>query len=150
MTQEYNDKLNGLNQKIEDLKDERTELINEQDFSTKEKIRQLEWTKGCNAYLSISPIPSIGGTPEYTIKVSGKYMPSVTKGLTVMGDSDWYYNNVTLNMSCSVGCLQFVTSDADVMVKFIEKTKFKSFSFDKNHLRILLAAHTAQEVINAI
>lgn len=127
-----------INQQILELRRKRDKLLSEEISQRDEKIRDLKWTKDCDAELKINPLIFDKINPRYTITLSGK-TPLTHMYVVVMGASKLDRNNIIYSNDAAAGCYCLSTYNKDLLVKFLSAVKFKSFSFDEATLEVLLA-----------
>jgi hypothetical protein len=81
-----------INAMIGKLQQERTDIINAENFKDAEEIKSLKWTKDCDARLCIESIWG-AGLAHYKIFIFGK-TPEFTNPINVMGEHSLYEYNV--------------------------------------------------------
>lgn len=132
-----------IDKEIARLTAKRHELCQKEDLAKIEKIRNLDWTKGCQAWLRIEPICG-AGLPKYKVIVAGCEIPDfpyLERIVEVMGSSKNYENNITLHKdSYDLDASYFATSSEEMLIEFLGKAKFKSLDYDKQLLKVLKAA----------
>ncbi len=139
------DNLGDINTEIERLKQKRADLLNRRQFESEEEIRDLEWTKECHARLEINQLATVG-LPAYSIHVYGKKLPHTVEGITVMGESRLYEENMLFGgKSFTSNNSTFYTSSEKMLLEFLQKVEFKKLDFDERALRVLLAAKEVKE-----
>jgi hypothetical protein len=132
-----------INAMIGKLQQERTDIINAENFKNAEEIKSLKWTKDCDARLHIESIWS-AGLPHYKIFIFGK-TPEHTNPITVMGESLVYEYNVLLGKDFMSNAPCFYTSSKETLLKFMEHVEFRNFTYDINTYEILAAARKKAE-----
>lgn len=134
---EREDEIGRLDGEIKRLIKERSSL---EEGQNEEYIKSLVWTRDCEARLEVSPLLG-AGLPKYRVLLVGNDIPRSLKSVTVMGDSRFYENNV-LFTSSSYGYAEahFYTTSGKTLIEFLRNTNFKSVSYDKELLEVLLVA----------
>lgn len=121
--------------------------ITEQDESIQEKyLKSLEWTIKCDAHFTHNLLLA-EGLPTYTIKFSDDSNLKLSKSLIVYGrPTGSYRESIILNQK-NYGIsnwyggahedISLATSNAELLIEFLSKHKFKSFNYDKRWFQIL-------------
>ena len=127
-----------INQQILELRRKRDKLLSEETSEIENQIRNLEWTKDCEAELEISNSSLV--TRKYKIILVGN-VPEIHTYVVVMGDSKVLKNNIVYALDSIKGRYCLSTDNEDLLAKFLflSTVKFKSFNFDEVTLEILLA-----------
>jgi hypothetical protein len=130
--------LHEINAEIARLQEERCKILNKEKFGNEDIIKSLTWTKNCIGKLVINPLRG-AGLPTYSIIVIGKH-PTSTHGVTVMGDSSAYEQNVLYGKDYQHDCHTFYTSSKKMLLKFMAEVEFEKFEYDEDDWEILDAA----------
>jgi hypothetical protein len=132
-----------INAMIGKLQQERTDIINAENFKNTEEIKSLKWTKDCDARLHIESGWSTG-LSHYKIFIFGK-TPEFTNPINVMGESSLYEYNVLFGKDFMNNSTCFYTSSKETLLKFMEHVEFRNFTYDINAYEILAAAKKKAE-----
>lgn len=129
------DKLKEIDEQIRQLNNTRAELIKEENNRA---ISSLEWTKHCFGRLEISPF-STAGIPKYEIFLYAPkdVIPYCSGSIRVMGDSNFYLDNMNFRYTEFGKSSCFYTSSRDMLFEFLENVIFDKFEFDNHTLETL-------------
>ena len=135
-----------IDEEILKLKEQRKNIVEE----NKTISKVLEWTKDCDATILIHTLYDYDNAPKYRIFPVG-VIPNYAKGnITIMGNSTSFIESLILGKSYINGepphKLNFYTNSEELLIKFLNKYKFRSLNFDKKLLEVLKVAEKVSKI----
>jgi hypothetical protein len=130
------DEIRDLEKRIEELRREKAQLLEQEEVVEVEKFKKLDWVKDSSGYLRINSFLA-SGINRYEIVIHGpipafkyhRYIP-LFKTITFMNYDQGLY------MGTDMRTPKLATSTTDDLVEFLQKYKFKSFSFNQEEAKL--------------
>lgn len=138
-----------LNDQIYELNKQKAEILRQQEAAAVEKFKTLEWIKECSASLNINAFLA-SGIDRYTIHLYGSvpsfehhnYIP-IYPGVAFINYSQGYMISNFANDDRKTP--KIVTSNTDSLIEFLQKHKFKSFSFNEEDAKLYHFLHCMEK-----